>query len=410
MHRQPWLAAFPALAAFITLLAFAPSAFAGRADDVNIVLHYSSGPPGWSLVTTLLVESGCSGGRCSSSWRPGTQEGLFEKTGDRTFMAQGAGDNNPPGPPGTVADEREQCASGLWAAGAWYHNAIWLSSWSGGGLDFSTNPPTIHYYETWTSMSWEGWNFGEEDSCLLQSTPTPMPTPTPQGEDEPKCPDPSVYEPPIIISTYWRPQNPVVVGQDPDAQGIEFVVNAQIPPVEYHWWERVWGKVCAPGVDWRGYATCSYNDEDGHWEDAWEDCQGDRADNPRLRCRKDDGTEGTRVAFCKEHVARYRDGIDTVRVIADLSQNSIDWINTDLAARYPGATVRHPHWDVTAGGAIFGSGGSFFSGVVRIPVEDPGWYDTRAIVTTTGTAVSEPRTAEWKGRAPVYLKETTIIK
>ncbi|HKZ84238.1 MAG TPA: hypothetical protein VJ793_11350 [Anaerolineae bacterium] len=415
MRKRIWLTV--TLLVLHTLLslfaAYVPPALAGaQVGGFRIVLHYSGGPPGWVLVQHLLIESGCSGGQCSSTWRPGTQEGLFEKIGDRTHRNQGEGDDNPPGPPPSVADVREQCASGLWAAGDWYHNAIWLSTWSGGSLDLSTDPPTLHFYETYTTMSWEGWNFGEDDECLRNSgTPTPMPTPTPQDPNDPlRCPDPRVVEPPITIATNWRPPNPVVVGQDPDRQGIEFVINAQVPPVEYYWWERVQGKVCRPGVDWRGYPTCSYNGGDGHWEMADEDCQGGRADDPRLRCTKDDGTQGTRVPFCTEHIYRYRDGVDSVRVIADLSQGSINWINGELAARYPGATVRHPHWDVSAPGAIFGSGGSFFSGVVRVPVEDPGWYDTRVIVRTTGTAVSGPRTAEWNGRAPAYLKETTIIK
>jgi len=121
--------------------------------------------PGWVPMAILLVESGCYGTECGSQWTPQAQEYLFELKADRIHRGQGEGDSSPPFPL-LVSDPRARCM-GQWAAGNWYHNAVWTTFWTQEWTRWGTR-----WVEHWNgSPNWEGWNFAEDNRCP-QATPS----------------------------------------------------------------------------------------------------------------------------------------------------------------------------------------------------------------------------------------------
>ena len=56
---------------------------------------------------------------------------------------------------------------GQWAAGNWYHNAVWTTFWTQEWTRWGTR-----WVEHWNgSPNWEGWNFAEDNRCP-QATPS----------------------------------------------------------------------------------------------------------------------------------------------------------------------------------------------------------------------------------------------
>ncbi|MGC8946360.1 MAG: hypothetical protein ACP5N6_09415 [Anaerolineae bacterium] len=118
---------------------------------------------------------------------------------------------------------------------------------------------------------------------------------------------------------------------------------------------------------------------------------------------------------CEEHVEIIPDPIQVNgRAGANLRENSMRWIETELQQRYPGARVRKPDWNipirvVTNGCAADGQ--CVMVAVVHFPFEDPGWYDLWAEFQTAGTAYTSPRLFRYQSNQPqaVYLMDSTLL-
>lgn len=145
---------------------------------------------------------------------------------------------------------------------------------------------------------------------------------------------------------------PVVVGQDPDRRGADVFVTIRVRPAVYTWYE--------------------FNPTRGRWE--------------------------RKQAVVTDYV-----DVNSIRLTATLTRQSRDWIRGELAARYPGARVRRPFWNLRAWpsyrvirNSVLPDGtNEVVIAVTRIPFEDPGVYTVRVAARTRGTSwpgsrVSDP--------------------
>jgi hypothetical protein len=237
--------------------------------------------------------------------------------------------------------------------------------------------------------------------------PTGLPTPTPRPTATPMptpitCPPESIsQQPPVMILIESHPPNPVVVGQG--GQGLDVSVRAISYPVIHRWWTPEREYEC------RWWDTDTYGVPSGH--------RGHCCPEGNSDCDRD---HYYRVPegpwYCQEHVRRIPDPIlmEYLRGTADLHKTSIEWIETDLAGKYPGARVRHPHWGVD------GVGQPYFTldwrciveALVHFPFEDPGYYDIQVHGQTAGTIYTPPRSFSYVMEEPqaVYLMDTMLIR
>ena len=330
----------------LTIVRPAPS-FA--ALDYRYVLNPPTGnPAGWAKVRWLLTASGCSGTTCGSDWTPGSQTGLFEKTGDRTSKGHNEGDGNAPGG-GSVRDPRAQCPDGEWAAGTWYHNAVFPVVWTSAGCT-GEMPRTCTFNGSWGSATWDGWNFAENDVCLGGGGPGPTPRPC-------TCPGDSwSYATPSTTLTGIEPPYPVVVGQDPEDVGATLVFQTVLGPATHTWY----GPACPA---------------------------------------------------CPVHTATVRDTLSTGTVDFNLTEASKDWIINEVGRLYPGAEPKHPDWvaeELVWSGCYRNGDDHVCTGRAHFPAEDPGLYDAQIYITA---ALNGPRTHgpyTFLNAVQVWLLETRL--
>ena len=128
--------------------------------------------------------------------------------------------------------------------------------------------------------------------------------------------------------------------------------------------------------------------------------------------------------------------LNSIRLTATLSARSRAWIRYELAARYPGARVRRPFWNLRAQptyrivrNRVLPDGTHEVRiAVTRIPFEDPGRYVVEVQARTMGTSwpgsrvhnprrvvapavrSTAPRLVRATNMLPVYLLETTIVR
>ena len=176
--------------------------------------------------------------------------------------------------------------------------------------------------------------------------------------------------------------HPIVVGQDPDRRGADVFVTIRSYPVTYIWYEL--------------------NPTTGRWIEK------------------------------RAAVTDYVD-LNSIRLTATLTATSRAWIRNELAAKYPGARVRRPFWNLRAQptyrvvrNRVLADGtNEVVLAVTRIPFEDPGVYTVRVSARTRGTSwpgssardVQPPAATRTPGQriaanAPlrVYLLDATIVK
>jgi len=246
------------------------------------------------------------------------------------------------------------------------------------------------------------------------STPPPTPTPVPPHTPVPTLPPPGHGCAPSSISRTGAgtiliekiaPPNPVVVGQDKSKRGVDIHVRIVSPAVVYTYekWEVVSSET-----------QCCHTDPDT----GWKVCQADMSpcDNGWAGWSR----ETTDKWDCKEYKETYADPVDlgTLQVQLVLTGESKEWINTELARKYPGATVRHPVWElIPLGGwshyqAVDGSLNYVLDAtILRTPLEDPGYYEMRVAGRTKGTRYTEPVFFDGAGgQFGVVLIETALIK
>jgi hypothetical protein len=205
------------------------------------------------------------------------------------------------------------------------------------------------------------------------------------------------------------PLKPVVVGQDPEKRGLDVEVSIHIPPVIFTWYEPKLRQTCraaytgagagCPGPGSRYQAVIAANGQRVSWNAAMEN-------SPDWRHESE--------LECVQHVEIFADYLDNAVVKANLSGESRRWITNDLAAAYPGASLKHPDWQFVFSGP--GSLGArqavlWTTLIPNIQAADPGVYHLRAQGRTTGTPVSPPRPFEQAfGQFTVELLRVTLIE
>ncbi len=240
-------------------------------------------------------------------------------------------------------------------------------------------------------------------------TPTPVPphTPTPTATPVGGCKASSIGRTGVgtILIEKIAPPNPVVVGQDESQRGVDVHVRIVSPAVIYTYekWEVVSSET-----------KCCHTDP----VTGWKVCQADMSpcDNGWTSWDR----ETTDKWGCKEYKETYPDPVDlgTLQVRAVLTAESRDWINTELARKYPGARVHHPEWELIplgGWGRYESTGGDLTytldATVRRIPLEDPGQYDLVVSGRTKGTPYTAAVSFGWTGNPfGVILIETALIK
>jgi len=217
---------------------------------------------------------------------------------------------------------------------------------------------------------------------------------TPGGSAD-ACPAPEAIRfDPVWTVRAWPP-HPLVVGQDPRREGIRYEIEVRIPPVLYRRYEKE-PDVCVPVPD----------------------ADGDGKPDREGSCTTASGWPGDlQPGACRLVEERYPEpvaGEGTLRMT--LRSSSREWILGELAARYPGATVRMPEilLRVPGQGEILGDKTFVLRAVANPKPADPGYYDVLLAFDTAGTPVSAPRRILWQTPAdrpqPVYLLEVTIVK
>ena len=100
-----------------------------------------------------------------------------------------------------------------------------------------------------------------------------------------------------------------------------------------------------------------------------------------------------------------------VRSIASLSLDSRVWISDELAAVFPGATVKNPDWGLEAPTQCVWSGdicSISFTG--NFDLTDPGTYEIRLQGQTTGTLATPAREFDDKaGEFGVYFIDGSVL-
>ena len=237
-----------------------------------------------------------------------------------------------------------------------------------------------------------------EPTRTPRPTPTPMPTATPMATPV-ECPPESISQQPpqaIIVDTF--PPNPVVVGQG--GWGLDINVEAVSYPVIHRWWTRAREWECS----WWDSATYGPpHANHGHC------CPDDQPD-----CDSSDYYEIPGEWKCVEHAEAIPDPIlmEYFGATANLHASSIEWIQTDLAGKYPGAEVHHANWYVSteAEPVLYGDGRCVVEAKLWFPFEDPGYYDVSVHGQTAGTIYTPPRSFGYAMPTPqaVYLLDTML--
>ena len=222
---------------------------------------------------------------------------------------------------------------------------------------------------------------------------------TPPGSAD-SCPVPEVIRFDPVWRIRSRPAHPIVVGQDPQREGIVYEIEVRVPPVIYRRYEKEPDQ-CVPVPD---------ADQDGK-PDRQGNCWTQIGDPP-VRWPGD-----LQPGPCRLVEERYPEPVQGSGALAMiLRKSSIDWIQGELAARYPGARVRMPRilLPVAGQGAVLGDKTFVLTAVVNPKPEDPGYYDVEIAFHTAGTPVTAPRQIRWRTPPdrpqPVYLLETTLVR
>ena len=224
----------------------------------------------------------------------------------------------------------------------------------------------------------------------------PPPTPV-------TCPDPSIaIQQPTLSIQKIAPNNPLVVGQDPEERrGADVQIAVTVPPVIFTWYEPIYEEedICrAPGA----------------------------GETPN--CRQsgsstiNDGVSDTELVFkeCRQHIEQLPDAIRTVQATANLSGDSQAWIKSQLGQTHYGAFVRKPSFALIPGLGTYsagcdGGGTCRATGTVqRIPFADPGTFNLKLQVTTSGTQfmgmpITQPRNLSADGKLQVYVTLPALI-
>ena len=216
------------------------------------------------------------------------------------------------------------------------------------------------------------------------------------------CPAPSVtMQQPTLSIRKTAPENPLVIGQDPEKRGADVQVSVNVPPVIYTWFEPVYEEVevC------RDLGT------------------GEVAD-----CRKsnssivNDGKRDSELILvdCRQHVEYLPDRVTSLTATAQLTPASKAWILNQLSSAYYEAYIHRESFNLVPGQASWAggcSGGTCTASALvnRIPFADPGKFDLSLRVQTAGASfagrqITQPRSLSAAGQMQVFVTLTTLIE
>ena len=231
--------------------------------------------------------------------------------------------------------------------------------------------------------------------------------------ETPICPVPTISQAPASLTIQkTAPENPLVVGQDPDKRGADIQASASIPPVIFTWYEQVQDPpTCESTSSGNGEGCPGPGSRyDNNWDPSMED-------NPAYEV-----VDGE--IHCIEHVEILPEPITEVQANAQLSPESRYWILNDLASKYYEAYVHQDRFDLLPGMAPInaGCGGNGTctaeAFVPNVPFADPGAFDLRLWVYTAGTVfnwngvaipITQPKVLFMQDTMQVYVTLVTLL-
>ncbi|MEN4011361.1 MAG: hypothetical protein ROW48_04965 [Bellilinea sp.] len=238
----------------------------------------------------------------------------------------------------------------------------------------------------------------------------------PTGDCQPEhsiCSAPTISQAPAAL-TIWKaaPENPLVVGQDPEKRGADIQISASIPPVIFTWYEQVQDPpTCESSSSGNGEGCPGPGSRyDNEWHPSMEG-------NPAYEVIAGE-------IHCIAHVEILPEPITAIQANAQLSPESRYWILNDLASKYYQAYVHQDRFDLLPGMAPVtagcGDNGACTAEafVPNVPFADPGAFDLRLWVYTAGTVfnwngvaipITQPRVLFTQDTMQVYVTLVTLL-
>ena len=192
------------------------------------------------------------------------------------------------------------------------------------------------------------------------------------------------------------PAHAVVVGQDPEATGatIEWTIRIEPTAVIYEDWQLIGHR----------HVACVEGDLD-------ENGNGNIYDPGDAACPHGWHAVIEHIYGCVEEHEYFREGINDLNAEISLTQDSREWIQNELAAAYPGASLINPEWSYGISPNCTWIGDAcFWNFTANIPVTDPGFYNIKLTGTTVGTNAYMPRGFDLNvGEFGVYMIDNTAL-
>jgi hypothetical protein len=214
---------------------------------------------------------------------------------------------------------------------------------------------------------------------------------TPPPPQSKICPDPTVtIQQPTLSIQKTAPSNPLVVGQDTEnRRGADVRANVTIPPVIFTWHEPIYEdiQVCEPSAVVGEAPVC-------RTELVFKECLG--------------------------HIEHLPDAVASLQATAALDAASQAWITGKLGQTHYGAYIHQANFNLIPGlgswtGGCDGSGTCTATGqALNVPFADPGTFDLRLNVVTTGTrfmgiSITQPRQLSADGSLQVYVTLPALV-
>jgi hypothetical protein len=239
----------------------------------------------------------------------------------------------------------------------------------------------------------------------VRASMTAQPPSKPHSTFRPvSCPAPSVTVQPASLSIRkTAPNYPLVVGQDTEERrGADALATVSVPPVIYIWHEPLF--------------------------ELQETCRGAGAgENPDCKTGSgavaDDGVTESELVFigCQQHVEYLPDAVTSFLATAALDGNSQAWISGQLGQTHYEAYVHQAGFSLVPGqgswtGGCDGGGTCSARGqALRVPFADPGTFNLRLDVTTSGTqfngvSITPPRQLSASGKLQVYVTLPALVQ
>lgn len=231
--------------------------------------------------------------------------------------------------------------------------------------------------------------------------------------ETPVCPAPTIAQSPATLTIQKvAPENPLVVGQDPEKRGADIQAQASIPPVIFTWYEQIQDPPTCESTNSGNGGGCPGPGSryDNNWDPSMENNPGYEVVDGEIHCI--------------EHVEVLPEAITEVQANAQLSPESRYWILNDLASKYYEAYIHQPRFNLLPEMAQM-SGGCGGNGVcaaetqvLNVPFADPGTFNLRMWVYTAGTffnwngvsiPITQPRVLFTEDAMQVYVTLVTLL-